>query len=218
MNETLKQIALGQLRHLLTAGATALVAHGYANSNKVESIVSAGVVLVMMIWSALHKVTPKIPAPPEEDKNQSPLPGLGTLGVIAISCLLLFPIGCGKTTLQTGGAYAIVVGTTNMIATAAPDAAFYLVDSAFDFAYSSINAAFQFERDNRAYLWKLSPDIKHTLDKIRPGAVDAVKRYARARKAYMKNSTPPGLSVLQNILGEVQKVATATQAAIPSKP
>jgi hypothetical protein len=75
---------------------------------------------------------------------------------------------------------------------------------------------FRFERDNRDNLWKLSPDIKHTLDKIRPDAAQAVQTYAAARKAYIANPTPTGLSMLNTILAKVQQVSAAAAAAVTS--
>jgi len=135
--------------------------------------------------------------------------------------------GC-KSTLAPGGAYApgsFVVTTdpsgasvTNFVPSAAADKAFFVVDSAYDIAYSAIDAVFTFERENRLALWNLSPDIKHTLDKIRPQAWDANVRYARARQQYISNPVPAGLSTLQSTLAELQNLAASVQAAIaPAK-
>jgi hypothetical protein len=127
---------------------------------------------------------------------------------IICGCLLLiaFPLGCAH--LEPGGAYA-PIGQQ-------PDKAFYLADGSFDIAYSSVDAVFKFESDNRAYLWAVSPNIKHTLDKIRPLALDAATRYAKARAAYIAQPTPTGLTTLQLILTEIQKITSAAKAAIPS--
>lgn len=118
------------------------------------------------------------------------------------------PTGCA-TKLQDGGAYA-AVGT-------APDKAFYGIDASFDLGYSILDAAFNFERNNRAYLWSLSPDIKHTLDHIRPQATEVVATYGKARKAYMANPTPSGLTDLQTALGRMQQLSSAAQAVIPKQ-
>lgn len=150
---------------------------------------------------------------------------------VFIFALTIAPIalwtGC-KSTLAPGGAYApgnfVVatdpsgVTTTNFTATGVSDKAFFAVDSAYDFAYSTIDAAFTFERENRLALWKLSPDIKHTLDKIRLQAWDANVRYFRARQQYLSNPVPAGLSTLQSTLAELQNLAAAVQIAIaPAK-
>jgi hypothetical protein len=127
-----------------------------------------------------------------------------------ILCLLLplgMLVGCGKTTLEPGGAYAQI--------NQQPDKPFLIVDGAFDLAYTAVDATFKWEQDNRAKLWKLSPDIKHTLDKIRPDALKAKNQYLAARAVYKKNPTPAGLSDLQLILATVQKISASASAVIP---
>lgn len=129
--------------------------------------------------------------------------------------------------LENGGAYApgtnaltidatTGITSTNFVATAAPDLAFFQVESAFDFAYSTIDAVFTIEHDNRLLLWKISPDIKHTLDKLRPEAVTIRNDYIKARIAYQANPVPANLSQLQTILARIQSTAAAVQAAIPA--
>ena len=137
--------------------------------------------------------------------------------------LLLISSGCA-TKLAPGGAYAPGITTittdangnavTNFTATAATDKAFYIADASYDLAYSTIDAAFTFEKENRDALWKISPEIKHTLDSIRPQAWLVNMQWAAARKAYVANPTPPGLSSLQTFLSQIQNLSTAAQAAI----
>jgi len=115
--------------------------------------------------------------------------------------------------LAPGGAYAPVDANGNPIQ--APDMVFYNIDAAYDLAYSTVDAAFRFERDNRTLLWKVSPQIKHTLDSIRPQAVSANADYLRARAAYMANPTPAGLTALQTVLSKISQLATAAAAALP---
>jgi hypothetical protein len=134
-------------------------------------------------------------------------------------CFALFT-GC-KATLQPGGAYSPTVtnATTGVVtATQLPDMEFYNVDAAYLLARSTINAVFQFERDNRAAMWKISPNIKHTLDSIRPQAVKADSEYHRLRAVYMANPVPSGLDQLQTILARISQLATTAAAALPTKP
>lgn len=153
-------------------------------------------------------------------------PTSGTSSILALAGAGLLVLGLASgcaTKLAEGGAYApaqITVVTnadstlsTNVVQLAAPDFAFYTVDSSFELAYNITQTCFKIERDNRALLWKISPQIKHTLDTIRPTAVDVVKRYGAARTAYMLNPTPAGLGALQNLLSRAQNVASAVQAA-----
>lgn len=125
------------------------------------------------------------------------------LAVIALSSVLW--MGC-KSTLEPGGAYA----PTN----AAPDKAFYVADGAFMVAAGTLDTVFRFERDNRAALWKLSPNIKHTLDKIRPEAATAVVAYKAAREQYEKQPTPVGLDLLNTVLSKLSALSSAAAAAV----
>lgn len=128
------------------------------------------------------------------------------LSVLAV----FFLVACNSPRLEPGGAYA----PTNSVgqASAAPDLVFYQVDSAFDLAFAVVQGAFKFEYDNRQFLWGLSPKIKHTLDDIRPQTVKAVQEYFVAREAYMANPTPPGLTTLQAILANMQRLADTARA------
>lgn len=140
------------------------------------------------------------------------------------AAMLLLPImilcweGCAHK-LELGGAYR--PATTNaagiVVDASTPDYAFFSVDLAFSTAYSAVDAVFKFERDNRVALWKVSPNIKHTLDNLRPKVWDVVRRYARARKAYLSNPLPAGLTTLQTVLGEIQKLAGAAARVVPVK-
>lgn len=136
--------------------------------------------------------------------------------IIALAIGLAFT-GC-KATLEPGGAYAPV--TTNSVtgevtATQAPDLAFFNIESAYLLSYSVIDAGFRFERDNRAMLWKLNPNIKHTVDSIRPQAVAANAEYFRARKVYLANPIPPNLTPLRDLLTRINTLACSISAILP---
>lgn len=130
--------------------------------------------------------------------------------------------------LEPGGAYApanITTSTnaetgvisTNVIATAAPDLTLFQVDSGFQLAYTTVNAIFELERNNRALLWSIDPKIKRTLDQLRPQAVKAVQQYGAFRQAYIENPTPAGLTQLQTVLADIQRFSAAAQIALPKK-
>ena len=137
--------------------------------------------------------------------------------MLVIPAFILCWEGCKSGKLELGGAYR--PSSTNaagiVVDAAAPDYAFFVADLAFSTAYSAVDAALTFEHNNRKLLWGVSPEIKHTLDKIRPVAWSTVQRYARARSAYLSSPTPAGLSTLQNLLSEIQKIAASAQAALP---
>lgn len=133
------------------------------------------------------------------------------IALVAVVALLA-GAGC-KATLEQGGAYAPVDGSG--AALIQPDYGFFIVDSAFDLAYSSIDAAFTFEYSNRVMLWRISPDIKHGLDSIRPQAVEIRNEYIKARAAYMANPVPAGLDQLQALLAKVQQLASTATALLP---
>lgn len=142
------------------------------------------------------------------------------LAFIAAICLAAIPAlmlpGCANQ-LQPGGAYAPTATNEagQVTATAAPDMALFSADSAFDFANSTIDTAFLLERNNRQLLWAISPEIKHTLDKIRPQAVAARLKWAQARRAYLAFPAPDTLSSLQGVLAEMQRISAAATAALP---
>lgn len=52
----LREIVLGVVRHILTAGGGVLVARGVATSSEVEAAAGAAVVLIGFVWSVLQKV------------------------------------------------------------------------------------------------------------------------------------------------------------------
>lgn len=132
--------------------------------------------------------------------------------ILALALCAFTLVGCQTSNLETGGAYA---PGTNGVATVEPDMPFFVIDSAFDLAYSSIDAAFKFEKDNRAYLWKLNPKIKHTFDSIRPQAQSVVSQYTTARKVYIKNPVPAQLNILNSILAHAQQLADTAASVLP---
>lgn len=133
----------------------------------------------------------------------------GTLALIlgVAGLVLTGPTGCHTTRLEQGGAYAL----TNTV----PDMQFFVVESTYDIAYSSVLAVMKFERDNRLMLWNISPQIKHTLDGIRPKVVEADKAYVAARASYILNPTPVGLTPLNESLQKMQQLLATAQAVIP---
>lgn len=135
--------------------------------------------------------------------------------IISIAVTVALSGGC-KSTLQPGGAYAPSLTNSDGTVTSRPDMVFYTTDSAFNLAYATINTVFELERTNRELLFRLSPDIKHTLDRIRPSAVDVATRWAIARQAYIANPTQAGLTGLQDILAKLQQIAVSVQAALPA--
>jgi hypothetical protein len=140
------------------------------------------------------------------------LPLLGVIGLMGL-------MGCSSTKLEQGGAYAPVITNSAGVVSLSmePDYAFFVADSAFDLAVSSLDAAFTFERVNRAMLWQVSPQIKHGLDSIRPQAVQVKVDYATARAAYVANPVPANLSTLQAVLGKTQQLAGAAVAVLPKQ-
>lgn len=142
------------------------------------------------------------------------------LVTLAVASLTFFG-GCKTKQLEKGGAYAPgswstnTDGSTTFTATGAEDPVLYKIDAAYDLAYTFMDTAFNAERNNRAYLWSISHDIKHTLDDIRPKAADANQRFLKARRIYLLNPTPAGLSDLETVLSEIQNLSSAATAVIP---
>lgn len=135
----------------------------------------------------------------------------GFLAILLLSAALILPgvfgTGCGSTRLEQGGAYA----PTNQVG----DLQFYQADALYDVTYFTLDAVFKFEADNRAGLWKISPDIKHTLDKIRPTAWQVNVEYLKAREAYKANPVPANLAPMQTAIGKLQQLLATANAVIP---
>ncbi len=135
---------------------------------------------------------------------------------ISLTAIPLFT-ACKTPKLEAGGAYTSSITNTvgtNLVVTSQSDLGLYAADASFDLAYTTINSVFLIERNNRMYFWQLSPQIKHTVDKIRPIAQQIVNDYAAARTAYLEHPTPAGLSGIQAILAKLQQLVFAATAAV----
>lgn len=132
-------------------------------------------------------------------------------------CIGLFTIGVGcnsgcASKLEPGGAYA----PTNALGiVVSNDKALAVADASYKLTYESALSVFEFERENRAALWAINPDIKKALDKARPQVVDINKRWAEARKLYRQNPTPEGLTNLESIMAEIGRLLPVIQSQIP---
>lgn len=124
--------------------------------------------------------------------------------------------GC-KAHLESGGVYSPVsTNAATGAVTSSPDLPFYTADSAFWLAYTTLDTLFTIERDNRDVLFKVSPEIKHGLDAIRPTALQIAQGYLKARQAYIAHPTPEGLTGVNELLARLQQLVIAAQAALPS--
>lgn len=157
------------------------------------------------------------------------IPILFILGILTATLGLGCAVGAKR--LEPGGAYAPVavvttvetnadgtvtsVTTTNLVQL--PDYEFFAVESSFRLAYAAIDIVYALERDNRALLWRASPEIKLGLDAVRPEVERAVKDYLRAREAYAAAPTPAGLSVMESFLARLNQLRVSVEALSPTK-
>lgn len=134
--------------------------------------------------------------------------------VVAIAATFLS--GCKTPQLEPGGAYspAITNAAGDVVLTTAPETALYVTDAAYKFAYDTVYAVLKFERDNRVELARISPEIKKALDRVRPKVVDIERRWANARQLYKANPTPEGLTTIQSIIAEIQRLIPVAQAEL----
>lgn len=204
----------------LIVGASAWLLHRYVLTRIEDKFPAIGALLgadtgdTKRFTRAQLGIAPAVPAgrlPTPPPKSFPPT----ALAFLVVSLVLLS--GC-KTTLAPGGAYAPATYTTNALGqittnqVVLPDMAFYRTEAAFKTAYDLLNGVFTWERENRLVLWKISPDIKHGLDAIRPTAAAVAKQYGIARLAYMATPTPAGLDLMNTILAKVQQLQTAANA------
>lgn len=212
------------IRSVLKIGGGALIANGYGNDTQIEELIGGILALIGIIWGVLHR---KPSDPADTGNTAAALPLLLLVPMLGCLTLIATLTACSSPKLELGGAYApaatnVTAGadgvlTTNVVSTVAPDIAFFTVDSAFLLAHSAIDAVFTIEKTNRQLLWQVSPDIKHTIDAIRPKAVEIVKQYAIARAVYKAHPTPAGLTTLEEILARANQVSAALQAVIPAQ-
>lgn len=127
--------------------------------------------------------------------------------IFAVTLCIGFGTGCNAARLETGGAYA-QEGVQ-------ADLAFYQVDAAYKLAYGILDGAFAFEFENRDSLWSVSPDIKHSLDQIRPQAELWNGRYLEARAAYKAMPVPANLQPMQAALLKIQQLQATAQTFLP---
>lgn len=145
-----------------------------------------------------------------------------SVNALIAAAFVLVGFSCAKT-LEPGGVYApgATVTTTAAGVTSTnffpADAKLFALDSAYDLVYPLLEGVLTFERDHRAALWALSPEIKHTLDRIRPQAWELNVQWARARQAYLLNPTPGGLTKLETVLAQLKQLNAAALAALPAQ-
>jgi len=137
----------------------------------------------------------------------------GAFAGLLVFCSLM-SIGCRAPQLEPGGAYAPIATNSAGIVTTNTDLQLYLADREFIAAYDVVDSILTLERDNRALWWKISPEIKHTLDKVRPQAWDARNRYKALRQAYLSAPSPQGLAQLGAITDELSRMGSTIQAAL----
>jgi hypothetical protein len=136
--------------------------------------------------------------------------GAGLL--LCLLCAILFVLpGCKTPSLEPGGVYAPTNSTGQVLYN---DIGLALADSSYQFVYESILTVMKFERNNRKEIWALTPEVKHGLDKLRPQVVDVSRRWAAARQAYRANPTPAGLTALQTLLAEIDRLLAVAQSQI----
>lgn len=223
---------------LLASGGLAALRHGLVNSAKLALLqVLAGNVPSLPPTSVPPGPAPSFtpPAPPTTVAPPAPPASVpappATVSVAAKVAALVVSVGlgvmlvgavagCKTPSLEVGGQYAplpvvstndIGVVSTNQVA---PDVALFEVDSAFKMAYETVDTVFNLERENRALLWGVSHDIKHSLDKIRPDAAQAAKSYATARAAYLANPTMVNMSSMQAALTKIQALSSSATAVV----
>lgn len=134
-----------------------------------------------------------------------------TLVVVCIGSNL----SCKSPKLEPGGVYAPTNAVGQVLYN---DLGLALTDASYKFAYETALSPLKFERDNRAEIFALSPDVglsvKQSLDKVRAEIWDIDQRWAAARKVYKANPTPGGLTTLQTVLSEIERIIPVVQSQL----
>jgi hypothetical protein len=142
-----------------------------------------------------------------------------SIKTVALSVLLLLVTlgilsGC-KGTLESGGQYTeSITNTMTGSISVKEDKFLYASDASFALIYKSLRAGFAIERNNRAYFWQISPDIKHALDTLRPKVQASINAYAAAREVYLLNPTPANQDAVSNALNKAQVILSAVNSVV----
>ena len=208
----------------LSALGTSLMGIGVltaVNSTQFPTRLVNGVILTGFMLSALGKFFGMLFA---SDKGNGTNGTNKTNGMNAAAALLIPFLcagllfggtGCKTPRLEPGGAYSPTNSTGQVIYN---DIGLALADASYKFAYETVVGVSDFEDEYRAEIFALNPTVglkvKHELDRIRPQIVAVNYRWALARQAYKLNPTPAGLSVIQTILLEIQRLVPVVQSQI----
>jgi hypothetical protein len=170
----------------------------------------AAVVLGLVV--AAKDIRSQLQLPPVEGDGKPKPPSANHFGLWLLCGLLSFGVaGCvTEQRLAPGGAYAATE-------TQAAQPELFVLDASFDLAYAALDATFKHEKAQRAVLWKISPNIKRGLDKIRSEATTVKGDYALARTIYLQSPTPAGLDELQTALNKLQMANVAALNVIEKK-
>ena len=124
-------------------------------------------------------------------------------------------VACNTPKLEPGGAYAPTNAAGVVLYN---DLGLALADASYKFAYETALTAARFERDNRAAIAALSPSVgasvKTGMDKMRAQVLEVDLRWAKARQAYKLRPTPGGLTTLQTILAEIQRLVPVVESQL----
>lgn len=173
----------------------------------------AGLVIAFKDTRSLLKLPPvdtQGTPPPAPQPPMIPL----ILGAV-LMLALVFGSGCKTPHLEPGGAYAPTNAVGQVVVN---DTALALADASYKFAYETTLGVMNYERDQRANIFKLDNrigvQVKRALDQARPKVLQIDKRWALAREAYLKNPTPAGLTTVQTILAEIQQLLPVVQSQL----
>ena len=123
---------------------------------------------------------------------------MNTLRNPAICILLMMLVGCSSCSTLAPGADAIVVRA----------------EQTADASFKTINSFLEYERNNRAALWKIDRGIKHTADKIRVLAPAQIKALRDATKEYKRVKSQEHIDTVDLWLAEVAALVGQAQMAL----
>lgn len=138
---------------------------------------------------------------------------------VCAGLLTLTSTGCKTAKLEVGGVYAPTNSLGQVIYN---DLGLALTDASYKFAYETAINACGFEKNHRAEIKAIIPSqwltIKNAFDGVRDSIWEVDSRWAVARRAYKLNPTPAGLSTVQTILAEMNRLVPTAQALVTTIP
>lgn len=199
------------VRSVLKVAGGILLAHGASKAAAVvngEDSVGLVVTIVGFVWSHFSNSDNSIAKKADAIADKAPPVGSVTGMVLILGMLSLAAVGCSKTTLAPGGAYANMPNGTNA----------FNADLPIVTAYNEMDAFVVSEANNHAWYASNFPVAVTAANYIRANGSNWCDTAVAARKAFVANSSSSNQTVLDNALAVISVAVSQATNYIKLKP